>query len=252
MAPKVPRLHLEVSIAGSGITPLDVPIDQLAELLEATAELLSAVEAEIGSDRVLPSLHRVKKGSAKYVFVSKAEEWEPTLERTLSVIESRGANATPKVRSGLHRLYRSGRVGRIKVGGSDRQGARRKPLLMAEPVPEPPPAISHSNEVHGRAVGVNAYETGWSVRLQLADGGRRDYSAEEGTAEAAARLFNRQVRATVRAKWSPSHGDHADALDEVEAWQDADLVEAMEKAREEVAKTGVKVDVDKLLSDFDD
>jgi hypothetical protein len=58
MSPKAVLPQLEVSIAGSGISPDDVPIDQLAELLGAAVELLTAIESEMGSDRALPSLFR--------------------------------------------------------------------------------------------------------------------------------------------------------------------------------------------------
>jgi hypothetical protein len=200
----------------------------------------------------LPSLFKVNRGSAKYVLVSKADEWERTIERTLSVVESRAADATPKVRSGLHRMYRAGRVGRVRVGATDRNGVRRKPLLMAEPVAEPLPAILHSSDVHGRVVGVNAYDDRWAVKIQLADGGRRDYVAEEATAEAAARLFNRTVRAEVRSSWSTERGDHQDVMEDIVQWQDADLVEAMEAARAQLAQTGMKIDVSKLLASYKD
>jgi len=70
MRSPTPQAELEVSIAGRGLAPADVPIDQLSELLAATTDLLLSIEAEFGADRVLPSLVKVKKGSAKYVFRS--------------------------------------------------------------------------------------------------------------------------------------------------------------------------------------
>src|SRR5437870_668593 len=67
MARKTPApKELTIAIAGEGITPKDVPLRQLAELLEATAAAFEAIAAEKHLDAPNISLLRVKKGSAAY------------------------------------------------------------------------------------------------------------------------------------------------------------------------------------------
>jgi len=123
---------------------------------------------------------------------------------------------------------------------------------MAEPLLVAAPTIVQAGEVYGRIVGVNAFETGNTVRIALADGGRRDYATEEHVAEAAARLFNRTVRGEYTSRWSEERGEYEDKLGDVQPWHDADLVTALDRLREQVARDDKKIDVSQLLEEYDD
>src|SRR5687767_3200452 len=95
-----------IAIAGEGITPKDVPLRQLAELLEATAATFEAIAAEKKIEPPKLSLSQVKMGSAAYDVVSEDRYAGRAVSSFVTTVRRRGKGASPRTRNSLSRLHR--------------------------------------------------------------------------------------------------------------------------------------------------
>jgi hypothetical protein len=245
-------LVLEVAIAGAGIKPADVTIGHLSDLLAATTEVLAAMAAETGVSSPLPSLVRVRKGSAAFDMSSKDPRWEATTERLYAAVKSRGAHAHPRLRAGLERLFRAGKVGSVRIGMMDGLVPRedRPALILAAPLEAEPTTVLFTRSAYGRVVGVMELATRWSVRLALTSGGGRvDLGADEDLAMLAARLFGKQVQALIGCTLLDD-GAAPETLLRLDAWRNDDLLEVMADVRKHTSAGSVPLA--EILADLED
>lgn len=239
-------------MVGSGITPEDVDIRQLSDLLAATAATLEALAKDSGSPVSLPSLKTIRRGSAVAVLWSPEPVWPEQIRQFHDVVETRAAGASEPVRSAVQRLYRSVRVGAIRVGASDLQGGKHlAPIIMAAPLEVVPRLATYTTTFYGRVVAVSATVAGKIVvKIEHVDGGREDFACEASVAERAARLFNRTIRAEVEMSWD---GDDRRGLSlrDLKPWNEIDFVDSLIEARAELQARGVTIDIDEALKEID-
>jgi hypothetical protein len=243
--------QLEIAVEGEGISPNEISIRHLAELLEASAATIDALAAESQRPSTVPSLRAILIGSAAYVLESDKVVWPPLVAQFHEAVRSRGSGHSDKVRAGLGRLFRAGKIGSVRVralGLLDERYA--KPVHLAAPLEAASLDIAHATVVYGKIVGVNEFDHGSTVKLELADGGRQEFQAESLLAIRAAKLFGKKIRATVTAVWDSSKNRDW-ALESFDSWADDDLLDAIDKVRADLAAKGVTIDPDAWMREID-
>jgi hypothetical protein len=188
----------EIAIEGEGLSPAELPIRTLVELLEAACKVVDSVAIEMGIRLPSPSLVAVRHGSAAYDVRIHDEGARPVVTEVEKHIKTRAQDASPAVRQGVKRLHDAGgRVGSVRFSPYSRSGTRRKPLYVAAPIEIVPAPLDTTDEVQGRVVGVLAGAR-HSIRLRLDDGRVHEYRVEtEDLARKSARLFLKSVRAQI-------------------------------------------------------
>lgn len=242
---------LELAIVGKGITPEQIDIRQLGEMLTAAAATLDALARERGVAPVLPSLKRIRRGSMVAELQSKAPRWPDEIRSFHHTLGTRAEGASPAVRSAVHRIFRAVPVGAVQVSVSHVKGPELESFIAAEPVDAPAREALFETTVHGRVVAVTAAANGRiAVRIEYVDGGREEFDADTGVAERAARLFNRTVRAQVAMSWD---GDRRAgvALRDLAPWNEVDFVDALLEVRASLKARGVKIDYEAAMREID-
>lgn len=249
--PPLDTPKLEVAVVGSGIRPEDLDIRQLSQLLATTSAVLDAIAADQNRSAPRPSLKSIRRGSAVAVLWSEEDGWEDEIVSFYQVVASRAEAASERVRSALHRLYRSVTIGAIRVAAVDlKTRSVAKPIVMAQPLEVVPKQHVFGTTFYGRVVGVNHYTDRVAVKIEHVDGGREEFAAEPSIAEAAARLFGRSVRADVEMSWDESQRRGV-SLRELRPWAEIDFVDALMESRAELRDKGVKIDFDAMMKEID-
>lgn len=250
-APTV-KARLEIAIDGEGISPREISIKHLADLLEAAASTIDAIAAETGRPAVQPSLVEIREGSAAYDLSAGTVAWPATVGLFYEAVRTRGESYGPRVRSGLGKLFRSARVGSVRVRAVGLPDSRYDaPLHLALPLEVVHFDVTHAQDIYGRIVGVNQFERRTTVRLELIDGGREDFEVSSHLAERAARLFNRTVRVRSVATRNGDK-DVAWRLESLEPWTPDELLVALDRAREQLVERGLSFDPDEWIRGLDE
>jgi hypothetical protein len=247
---------LELAIEGTNLSPADVPVRQLVELLEAATAALDAIAEERGGKIPQLRLLEVRNGSAAYELRVPDGVAAPIFEELAQHIKMRGAQSSPQIRRALDRLHRAGKTGSVRVRVYDAKGkARGKPLHVAPPVEIVEAPFETASEVFGRIVAVSAGRGDkLSVRLRLDDGGTSEFTADRDVAAVAGRLFLRTVRADVDYEVT-SDGETANqitAIEPFEAVADHEILDAFERTRAELADAGIKIRASDWLKELDE
>ena len=244
---------LEVAIEGPSIGLEHVDVRHLASLLEATAALLEAVQAETKSKLRLPFLAEARKGSAAYDLSSAEPAWPIVVEGVLDAVDSRGAGHSSETKEAMARLHRSAKIGAVRVKPYRFKGVKEgKPRIVAMPVNEDFEAVEYGTIVHGRVFGITGNEGKVIVSITPIDGGpRENFQADFSLGERAAALWGKTVQARVTAN-AIADQDLGWKLVELERWGDRDFLEVMGEIRDELAAKGVKIDADAWMRELDD
>ena len=247
---------LEVAIEGTNLSPADVPVRQVVELLEAAAAALETIAAERGIDLTPPRLLAVKTGSAAYELRFPDPTAAPVVEELAHHIETRGKQSSPAVRHSIDRLHRAGRIGSVRLQVFDAKGKpRAKPLHIAKPLELVHAPFDAVSEVFGRVIGVSAGRGDrLTVRLRLDDGGGVEFASDQEVARLAGRLFLRLVRAEVAYELTPE-GESPGEITRIEAFEpvpDDEILDGFEQARKQLADHGVKLRASDWLKDLDE
>ena len=208
---------IEVAIEGEGLCPADVPVRHLAEMLEAAASLFERVAQERGSNVEAPRLVALRTASAAYALRSPDPETGAVVVELQQHVRTRGATATPAIRSAMDRLQKSSKgLGTIRLIRYGEDGQPGEPLRMAPPLTVERAVYEESKELFGVVVAVATSTRGASVRLRIDDGATIDAGADIAIAQRAARFFTRPVRALVT--YSVRGDAESDAvIDEIDA-----------------------------------
>ncbi|HCF56387.1 MAG TPA: hypothetical protein DFS52_00120 [Myxococcales bacterium] len=243
-------LGLGIAVEGEGIAPSDLTIQHLAELLEATAAVLNSLDSD-RTQRARPYLRKIREGSAELVFESAELEWAGLVNDFYDVVKARGAGAKAAVKRSLIRLFKAGRIGGIRVSviGSHEE-ARAQPIRMAAPVEEREATIEWTSTVYGRVVGVNIFADHSTVKMELADGGRQDYTVEVSLAEKAARLFNKPARGGLYYVTSGERHEST-GLTDIEFWRESDFLDDLRVIRRELEEAGMQVNPEEWIRELD-
>lgn len=189
---------LEVAIAGTNLSPADIPVRHLIELLEAAVSALDAIAQERGAKMEPPRLLEVRGGSAAYELRLPEPSSGPIVEELLGHVESRSVHSSPAIRRAIARLHRAGKQGSVRLRLVNSSGEPSKPLFVAPPVQMAYAPFETTSEVYARVVAVSASKGDKvSVRLRLDDGGTVEFDANRDVASIAGRLFLKSVRAEV-------------------------------------------------------
>ncbi|MBI4956814.1 MAG: hypothetical protein HY908_32655 [Myxococcales bacterium] len=247
MAATKPLLRL--ALEGEGLSPADVPIRNLVELLSAAVGALEAVATEAGFAAPVMQLTAVRKGSAAYDFSSISDTAPEAMRNFHEAIRTRGAHVGVSTRRALARLYDASKIGALRVE-MHVPGVRSKPLRMAPPIADQPLAFEHTIELQARVMGMFvSRDGGVMVRLRpIAGGPSMDLVADEDVATAATHLFNRTARAVYTEVVGVSeHG----TLHSLEPWESADLLDVLRGVRDELAADGVFIDAGAWLEELE-
>lgn len=256
-AKELRRSLLEIAIEGDGLSPADVSVRQLSDLLQATASVLEAIAEEQGLPAPTLRLVAVKEGSAAYDLMSPDGDSSSLFNEFRKTAKERAQNSSPKIRQSFIRLHSTtaARLGSLRIAVCDASGKQRgKPVHLAPPI-EPKAAleaIENLTEIYARVVGV-AIRRGDRAMVSLRgdDGPTEDFEADFDIAQTAAQYFNKTVVASVSYVMGADR-NQAGRLENVVAWEAVDTLDAIRSAREELQKDGVEINVAEWLAELDE
>lgn len=237
------RPELIVELAGSGISPGEIPARDLAELLIAASQLVDAVVGDVPV-----ALVAVESGSARYAIAAARRENDDRFAegsgRAHAIAARRGAGSSPAARHALLKLHAVGaRHGGVRVGVRGNAAVARAPFTMAPPLEVAAHSVLATTLLPGTVVGVAALRTRYQVTFKPEEGGKLELDASEALAHTAGRLFNRTARVTIRFRWDPEHDKETDGeLIEIAPWTRSDFLNVVDEIRREAKDNGVVYD----------
>lgn len=242
---------LEVAIEGEGLSPADVPVRQLVELLEATVSAVEAVARENGMDPPELRLIDVRSGSAAYDMYSDSPTAEAVVKEFYAVARDRGKESGPGVRKALSRLHSAGKHGSVRLALKSTSGKRPpKPIRLAPPIQHADYTLEAEDELYGRIVGLYVKNDTTHVRIKIDDGKTEEFLVEGQNDDAVAHLFNKTVRAVVT--YDITGTDVVGGtMDMVSPWEEEDLISVLQSARNELAAEGHTIDAEEWLRELD-
>ena len=241
---------VEVAIDGEGVSPKDVPVRQLIELLEATASAVEAVAREHGTEPPALRLIGVREGSAAYELYSDAPNAEAVVRDFYQAAKERGANSGPSVCKALSRLHSAGKGDQIRITTRTPDGKKRaRPVYVSTPVESQAAQSEMAAEYYGRIVGLSVRNEQTFVRLRLDDGGTEEFRAKDEVEARAGLFFNKLVRVYVV---HTLHGTEVNdgIIEMMSEWADENLLDVMRSIRNDLTKKGVAVDVEAWLQEL--
>jgi hypothetical protein len=249
--PKHDRPTLNISVVGAGISPEDIPIGDLGNILRSTASLLRAVadERELTAPEV--ALTKIAKGSAVYAFTTTDptadHAFGPLVNLAHDAIKERGKGFSLPVRVALDRLYSSSARGPLQVSGTTRDRLLDA-VTMAQPLPIVAPSLDAVTTLYGRLTGITSTRSGFSAMLKPRDGRARAdlYTDVDVLAERAGKLFNQNVR--VAAKYSVSSEGKRNSWEllSISPWESTSLLSVLDEIREDLASRGAAIDSERF------
>lgn len=258
MANKGPRSDkwpgFEIAIEGEGLSPEEVPIRQLVELLESAVNAVQVLADERGIKLQSPRLVAVRQGSAAYDLRIPDESAAPLVVELESQIQTRGKEGSHEVRRALERMNKAGRMGSVRFRAYRNGKLKAKPLYVAPPFEVAIAPFEAQSEVIGRVVGVVQSTTRLTVNLRLDDGHIESFVADQESGRLAARLFLSVVRAEVvydveRGKEDPAMIIGLEGFGEL---SDDSVLAAFDEAREELIGEGVSIRASDWLRELQD
>jgi hypothetical protein len=244
-------MSVTIAVAGDGITPKDVSLRHLAELLEATAAAFEAVSAEKGVAVPVLSLAKVKTGSAAYQFYSEDAQAEGVAKSLYTAARKRGRGSSPAVRRSISRMLHASKAGPLRIEPVN-DNPKEKPVLIAEPLPDEGTEIDEGTVVYGRIVGVriDTHDRG-KVSLRYDDGGQGEFNSPPELVGSCATLLGRNVSARVTFVRGNERDWDGDLEEVVERSNATDLLTALEDARRELTEKGIVIDASQWILDED-
>jgi hypothetical protein len=251
-APPKP-LKLTIALTGEGITPKDVSLRQLAELLDATAGTFDSLAAERRVNPPTVSLAKVKEGSAAYELYSSDRQADRVAASFVTAVRRRGKGSSPRTRKSLERMHRvSTQTGALRIDPIH-PSPKAKPLYLAAPLKEEATQLEEATVVYGRVVGLRIDVRDKAVvTLRYDDGGQGDFEASPEMLQTAAGLLGRSVAAKV----TFLRGDEQDWEGEIEEIEEragaGHFMETIKRARRELQEKGIVIDASTWVVDSDD
>lgn len=243
---------MQIAIAGSGLSPDDVPIGDLVKLLEATVSAIEAVAQSEGLEVPVMRLSAVRQGSAAYDLTSYSSAASVVVERLYEAARNRGEGFGPGVRRSLQRLHDSATLGSVRLTPKMPSGEAKRasrPIHVAPPIESEDVGREVGAEVYGRIVGLAMKGESTMVRIKLDDGGTEEFRAD-GIEGIATRFFGKTVRARVVYTYSEDLVEER-AVEALMPWDGDDLVTVLRHVRDELETAGVKVDVEEWLREVE-
>jgi len=238
---------LTIAVDGAGVSPKDISLRQLIELLEAAAYTFEVIADEKRLDPPKLSLAAVRGGSAEYNVYSEDRQAARVFDTFVTAVRRRGKGASPETRHGLERLHDAG----ARAGAAIRIGAKtNRPLLLAAPIPEDKTKIQETTVVLARVVGVSidAREQA-TVRLRYDDGGSHVFVADPDILGKAATLIGLPVEAHV----TFARGESTDAALSIESIkkrrEPGSFVALLEETRARMIEKGIVYDAAALIAE---
>ncbi len=254
MPPRKPQKPTTITIAivGDGITPKDVSIRQLANLLEATAATFEAIAADGNTDPPKLSLSRVKQGSAAYDLRADAPGAHRVMTSFVATARKRGKDSSPRTRSALGRLQKVAAHAGAALRIDPLEGQKTKPVILAAPIPEDDTQIEEGTVVHGRLVGLklDARDKA-TITIRYDDGGHGDFAASAELMTEAAPLLGAHVLA--RVTFLRGEQDWEGEIESIEERpEEQDFMSLIREARQKLQDRDVVVDARAWLTENDE
>jgi len=246
------RPSLNISVVGEGISPEDVPIEELGSLLKATAALLRAVANEQRVTAPEVALVRVTHGSAAYAFRAtdpvSDRVFAPIVDGAHRAIRVRGSGYSRPVRTALERLYGACTRGPLQVAGRALDGSSFDAVTMAAPLQSEPLSVDATTTLHGKIVSVVCARTGYELTLKPRDGSARVelYTEDDELAERSASQFNQNVKLYAQFSVGPDGKRNAWRLLNVSRYEPRSFLDVLDEIRDELTLEGVDIDADRF------
>lgn len=234
---------LTIAIGGEGVTPKDLTLRQLAEILEATASTIEAVaaEKEVAAPRF--SLAKVLTGSAKLRLISEDQQAPMVRKSVLGAVRTRGRSNSPKTRRAMLRLYDvAAKTGPLRFESED-AGEKSKPLLLSVPVEIAETFVEEATVVFGRIVGVRVVggDEG-AVMIRYDDGGSGEFEADPEILTRAAALIGGHAACHVTFQRGEQRDMEGRLEDLDERSHEVDIMAELGRVREQLQAQGIVVD----------
>jgi len=246
-------MKLTIALTGEGITPKDVSLRQLSELLEATAATFDSLAADRKMNPPTVSLAKVKEGSAAYELYSSDRQADRVAASFVTAVRRRGKGTSPRTRKSLQRMHKiSARTGSLRIDPME-SSPNTKPIYLAPVLVEPDTQVEEATVVYGRVVGlrIDARDQA-GVTLRYDDGGQGEFEASLETLQKAAGLLGHAVAARV----TFLRGEEQDWEGEIEEIEEraaaGEFMETIKRARRELQEKGIVIDASKWLVERDD
>ncbi len=239
---------LTIAVGGEGVTPRDLPLRRLAELLEATASTIEAVAAEKQVEVPRFSVAKVLEGSAAYRLVSEDEQALMVHKSVLAAVRSRGRTSSLQTRNALLRLHQvASKTGPLRFK-SEIEGKKTEKVLLSVPVELDDTFVEDATVVYGRVIGAKIVGTDdGEVTIRYDDGGSGEFEADLDILARAAALIGRHVTCRVTFQRGAER-DMNGRLDEVEERpQDVDIMTELMGVREQLRERGIVIDAEAWL-----
>ncbi len=233
----------EIAIEGEGLSPEEVPIRQLVELLESAANAVQVLAEERGIKLQSPRLVAVRAGSAAYDLRIPDESAAPLVGELERQIQTRGKQGTQEMRRALDRMHKAGRMGSVRFTSLKNGKPKPKPLYVSPPFEVAVAPYEAQSEIIGRVVGVAQTASRLTVNIRLDDGHTESFAADQDVGRHAARLFLSPVRAEVvynveRGEEEPSTVISLESTGEL---VDDGALAAFDLARDELVGEGINI-----------
>ena len=251
-APPKP-LKLTIALTGEGITPRDVSLRQLAELLQATAATFDSLAADRKVNPPTVSLAGVKEGSAAYELYSSDRQADRVAASFLAAVRRRGKGTSPRTRRSLQRMHNvSAKTGSLRID-PPKPAPKAKPLYLAPPVQDADTQLEEATVVYGRVVGlrIDARDQA-AVTLRYDDGGQGEFETSIEILQRAAGLLGRSVAGRVTFLRGEEQ-DWEGSLEEIEEHAEPGaFMEAIRRACQELQEKGIVIDASTWVVERDD
>jgi len=231
------RPKLYFSLEGAGVHPGNIPLNQLAELLEAARATVERVAGETGRESPRLALTAIEAGSALYALSptdpSEDDQFAAIVPTVHRAVKTRGEGFGDDVKQALKRLHKVGQqsgglsVRAEHVGLGSARNLKR--VVMAPPLTERTSSLTASTVLFGQVVAVEAKRGKMTIRLKPTTGAAIELEADDRLARRAAAFFfeDVEVRALARATedWPWSKWEAVS----IERWQPSSLLSVMDE-----------------------
>lgn len=236
-----------IAVGGEGVSPRDLPLRRLTELLEATAATIEAVAAENQVETPRFSVAEVLEGSAEYRLISEDQQASLVHKSVLDAVKSRGRKRSLQTRNAMLRLYQiASKIGPLSFE-SKIAGKKTEKVVLSVPVELDERFIEEATVVYGRVIGARIVGVGaedGKVEIRFDDGGSGEFEAELEILAQAASLIGRHVACHVTYQ-SGSQRDMEDRLEDIEEHpRDVDLVAELTRVRDQIRDRGIVIDAE--------
>jgi hypothetical protein len=245
------RPMISLRLGDGDISPADISLRQLSEVLAAAAASLEGAAKESGNREPQLALTAIKHGSAKYEITARYESADEAFRAVASELqrslETEPDDLPSALRKPFLRLAAAAGDYPLQITFYDPSRSQR-----AKTLPIPPPSfylrsyVEGTTVLYGRVYGVERLKSRYSVLFKVDEGLKLEMDSDEATASKSAALFNKPAEA--RAVFISSAGAEPPTwqLEDILEWRPAEALDVFAEIGESLAESG-GIDAEALI-----